>query len=202
VLLAAAAWGRQSQRLHALLLSPGLLAHTHTHLPSAAAHAQRTQHNTTQHTTQHNTTQHNTTQHNTTQHNTTQHNTTQHSTTQHNTTQHNTTQHNTPQVIGLAAGEPDFDTPAAIVDAGVAALRGGLTRYTPNTGTAALRAAIANKLQGELGVRCRAHSHTRVRSPRRAARPRVCRAPARVPRARRWSHSTPRPGAAPHHTTA
>lgn len=53
------------------------------------------------------------------------------------------------QVIGLAAGEPDFDTPAAIVEAGIQALRDGITRYTPNTGTAALRAAIANKLKGE-----------------------------------------------------
>lgn len=52
------------------------------------------------------------------------------------------------QVIGLAAGEPDFDTPAPIVEAGVQALRQGLTRYTPNTGTAALRAAIAKKLKG------------------------------------------------------
>ena len=38
-------------------------------------------------------------------------------------------------VIGLAAGEPDFDTPAAIVAAGVEALQQGLTRYTPNAGT-------------------------------------------------------------------
>ena len=34
------------------------------------------------------------------------------------------------QVIGLAAGEPDFDTPAPIVAAGVAALTSGVTRYT------------------------------------------------------------------------
>jgi len=54
----------------------------------------------------------------------------------------------TPQVIGLAAGEPDFDTPREIVEAGVAALRGGYTRYTPNTGTSALRAAIVKKLKG------------------------------------------------------
>ncbi|GBG00261.1 aspartate aminotransferase, partial [Raphidocelis subcapitata] len=55
-------------------------------------------------------------------------------------------------VIGLAAGEPDFDTPAAIVEAGVAALRGGDTRYTPNTGTSALRAAIVKKLKDENGL--------------------------------------------------
>jgi hypothetical protein len=55
-------------------------------------------------------------------------------------------------VIGLAAGEPDFDTPAPIVEAGIQALRDGVTRYTPNTGTAALRAAIAKKLKGGWGV--------------------------------------------------
>jgi aspartate/glutamate/aspartate-prephenate aminotransferase len=56
------------------------------------------------------------------------------------------------QVIGLAAGEPDFDTPAPIVEAGIQALRDGVTRYTPNTGTAPLRAAIAKKLKGGCGV--------------------------------------------------
>ena len=55
-------------------------------------------------------------------------------------------------VIGLAAGEPDFDTPAPIIDAGVEALRGGVTRYTPNTGTSALREAICKKLQRENGL--------------------------------------------------
>ena len=55
-------------------------------------------------------------------------------------------------VIGLAAGEPDFDTPAAIVAAGVEALQTGITRYTPNAGTPALRAAIADKLRTENGL--------------------------------------------------
>ena len=55
-------------------------------------------------------------------------------------------------VIGLAAGEPDFDTPAAIVAAGVEALQTGVTRYTPNAGTPALRAAIADKLRTENGL--------------------------------------------------
>lgn len=49
-------------------------------------------------------------------------------------------------VVGLAAGEPDFDTPAQILDAGIEALRTGITHYTPNTGTLALRQAICNKL--------------------------------------------------------
>ena len=52
------------------------------------------------------------------------------------------------QVIGLAAGEPDFDTPEEIVEAGIEALRDGFTRYTPNTGTSNLRQAICNKLKG------------------------------------------------------
>ena len=55
-------------------------------------------------------------------------------------------------VIGLAAGEPDFDTPAAIVEAGCAAIRGGKTRYSPNTGTAALREAVCAKLLDENGL--------------------------------------------------
>ena len=54
------------------------------------------------------------------------------------------------QVIGLAAGEPDFDTPEEIVEAGIEALRDGFTRYTPNTGTSNLRQAICNKLKGRL----------------------------------------------------
>eukprot|EP00891_Asterochloris_glomerata_P001876 jgi/Astpho2/1876/fgenesh1_pm.00038_%23_19_t len=52
-------------------------------------------------------------------------------------------------VIGLAAGEPDFDTPGPILEAGIEALRRGHTHYTPNTGTAALRQAICHKLQSE-----------------------------------------------------
>lgn len=52
------------------------------------------------------------------------------------------------QVIGLAAGEPDFDTPEEIVEAGIEALRDGFTRYTPNTGTSNLRQAICKKLKG------------------------------------------------------
>ena len=35
-------------------------------------------------------------------------------------------------IIGLGAGEPDFDTPTHIADAGVEAIRKGHTRYTPS----------------------------------------------------------------------
>ncbi|TVU36347.1 hypothetical protein EJB05_18279, partial [Eragrostis curvula] len=55
-------------------------------------------------------------------------------------------------VIGLAAGEPDFDTPPAIAEAGINAIREGHTRYTPNAGMLELRKAICTKLQEENGI--------------------------------------------------
>jgi aspartate aminotransferase len=50
-------------------------------------------------------------------------------------------------IIGLAAGEPDFDTPAHISDAGVEAIRKGLTRYTAVDGTTELKDAIIAKFK-------------------------------------------------------
>ena len=50
-------------------------------------------------------------------------------------------------IIGLGAGEPDFDTPAHIGEAGVAAIRGGHTRYTNVEGTNELRDAIIAKFR-------------------------------------------------------
>lgn len=55
-------------------------------------------------------------------------------------------------IIDFTIGEPDFDTPAHIVGAGVAALQSGQTRYTNATGTPVLRRAIAEKLQRENGL--------------------------------------------------
>lgn len=55
-------------------------------------------------------------------------------------------------IIGLAAGEPDFPTPEPIIQAGIQALTTGLTKYTPNTGTSKLRAAIVKKLSEENGL--------------------------------------------------
>ncbi|XP_060184881.1 bifunctional aspartate aminotransferase and glutamate/aspartate-prephenate aminotransferase [Lycium barbarum] len=55
-------------------------------------------------------------------------------------------------VIRLAAGEPDFDTPTAIAEAGINAIREGHTRYTPNAGTMELRSAICHKLKEENGL--------------------------------------------------
>ena len=48
-------------------------------------------------------------------------------------------------VVSMAAGEPDFDTPEPIKAAAVAAIRAGATKYTPVAGTAELRAAIRRK---------------------------------------------------------
>ncbi|OSQ38488.1 aspartate transaminase [Thalassospira mesophila] len=52
-------------------------------------------------------------------------------------------------VIGLGAGEPDFDTPDNIKDAAKAALDAGQTKYTPVAGTPALRKAIVAKFKRE-----------------------------------------------------
>src|SRR5918912_935184 len=49
-------------------------------------------------------------------------------------------------IIHLEIGEPDFATPAHIVEAGMAALRAGRTRYGPAPGMPTLRAAIAEHL--------------------------------------------------------
>ncbi len=57
-----------------------------------------------------------------------------------------------PDVISLGVGEPDFDTPPAVVEAGVAALRAGRTHYTSNYGTIELRRAIAADLERRHGV--------------------------------------------------
>lgn len=55
-------------------------------------------------------------------------------------------------VIGLAAGEPDFDTPEPVAEAGRQAITNGVTRYSPNVGTMELRQAICKKLKEENGL--------------------------------------------------
>ena len=55
-------------------------------------------------------------------------------------------------IIGLGAGEPDFDTPTHIADVGVEAIRKGHTRYTPVEGTAELKDAIIAKFKRENGL--------------------------------------------------
>lgn len=55
-------------------------------------------------------------------------------------------------VIGLAAGEPDFDTPSAVAEAGVRAIRNGRTRYAPNSGTGELKELVRKKLRRDHGL--------------------------------------------------
>jgi len=55
-------------------------------------------------------------------------------------------------VIALGAGEPDFDTPAHIADAGVQAIRDGFTRYTNVDGTVELKDAIIAKFKRDNGI--------------------------------------------------
>ena len=55
-------------------------------------------------------------------------------------------------VIGLAAGEPDFDTPDHIKAAGIAAIRAGKTKYTAPDGIPELKAAICEKFRRENGL--------------------------------------------------
>lgn len=52
-------------------------------------------------------------------------------------------------IIGLGAGEPDFDTPEHIKDAAVNAIDNGMTKYTAVDGTPGLKKAIINKFQTE-----------------------------------------------------
>ncbi len=55
-------------------------------------------------------------------------------------------------VIGLSAGEPDFDTPQNIKDAAVAAIAAGKTKYTAPDGIIELKQAICAKLARENGL--------------------------------------------------
>lgn len=54
-------------------------------------------------------------------------------------------------VIGLGAGQPDFNTPEFIIDAAADALRAGHTKYTPTAGLPALKQAIIKKLKRDQG---------------------------------------------------
>ncbi len=50
-------------------------------------------------------------------------------------------------IISLAAGEPDFDTPDFIKDAAILAIKSGFTKYTPTTGTPELKKSISEKFK-------------------------------------------------------
>ena len=60
------------------------------------------------------------------------------------------------KVIGLAAGEPDFDTPQHIKDAANAAMKAGKTKYTQVDGIPELKQAICRKFARENNVSCTA----------------------------------------------
>lgn len=55
-------------------------------------------------------------------------------------------------VIGLGAGEPDFDTPEHIKQAAIEAIRAGQTKYTPVDGTPELKQAIIDKFARDNGL--------------------------------------------------
>ena len=55
-------------------------------------------------------------------------------------------------IIGLGAGEPDFDTPEHIKQAAIEALNKGFTKYTAVDGTPALKKAIINKFKQDNGL--------------------------------------------------
>jgi aspartate aminotransferase len=55
-------------------------------------------------------------------------------------------------IIGLGAGEPDFDTPQHIKDAAIDAINSGFTKYTAVDGTPALKNAIINKFKNDNGL--------------------------------------------------
>ena len=56
-------------------------------------------------------------------------------------------------IIHLEIGEPDFETPANVVDAGVKAMRGGWTHYGPSAGLPELRQTIADYVSRTRGVK-------------------------------------------------
>lgn len=55
-------------------------------------------------------------------------------------------------VISLSAGEPDFDTPINIKNAGIAAIQSGQTKYTDVGGTPAVRQAVAQRLKADYNI--------------------------------------------------
>ena len=67
-------------------------------------------------------------------------------------------------IVSLGAGEPDFDTPDHIKEAGIEAIRAGMTKYTAIDGTSQLKAAIQRKFvrDNDLAGRRGNYSGTRL----------------------------------------
>ena len=59
------------------------------------------------------------------------------------------------KIVHLEIGEPDFDTPAHVVDAGATAMQSGFTHYGPSPGIPQLREAIAEHVARTRGIDCR-----------------------------------------------
>jgi aspartate aminotransferase len=55
-------------------------------------------------------------------------------------------------VLSFSAGEPDFDTPDNVKEAAIKAIKAGETKYTPSSGTPALKKAIIAKLERDNGL--------------------------------------------------
>ncbi len=55
-------------------------------------------------------------------------------------------------IIGLGAGEPDYNTPKHIIDAALLSMNEGQTKYTPSAGLPKLKEAIAAKLKRDQGL--------------------------------------------------
>jgi aspartate/methionine/tyrosine aminotransferase len=73
-------------------------------------------------------------------------------------------------IVDLSLGEPDFDTPRVIADAGVQAIQKGMTHYPPNIGIPELRAGIARNLSLLSGGRPNADQIVAVRASRPSSR--------------------------------
>ena len=55
-------------------------------------------------------------------------------------------------VVGFGAGEPDFNTPDFIKEAGISAINNNITKYTPASGTPELKAAVCDKIKRDTGL--------------------------------------------------
>lgn len=55
-------------------------------------------------------------------------------------------------IVDMTVGEPDFDTPDSVKDAGIAAIRAGDTKYTPVNGTLPLRQAVVARMKARTGI--------------------------------------------------
>src|SRR5438477_1943932 len=56
-------------------------------------------------------------------------------------------------IIHLEIGEPDFDTPANVVEAGIEAIHKGYTHYTPSAGMPELRQTVADEVTRSRGIK-------------------------------------------------